>query len=99
VEAVMSQIRINRISAWVPVLCSALAFAIVMANIIARVTPQPDENTSAHLWQLLMAGQLPFVAGFVSTSDWRHWQRPAALLAIQFSAIVAAAVPVWIAGY
>jgi hypothetical protein len=95
----MSQIRVNRISAWVPLLCSAVAFAIVLANVFAQLPPQPDENTSAHLWQLLMVGQLPFVAAFVVTSDWRHWQRPAALLAIQLFAIVAAAVPVWLAGY
>ena len=95
----MTQVRVNRISAWVPLICSALAFTIVMANILARVPPQPDENTSAHLWQLLMAGQLPFVAVFAATSDWRHWQRPAGLLALQLVAIAAAAVPVWIAGY
>jgi len=95
----MTQTRVNRISAWLPLLCSALAFTIVMANIIARVPPQPDENASAHLWQLLMVGQLPFIAAFVATSDWRHWQRPATLLAAQLAAIIAAAVPVWIAGY
>jgi hypothetical protein len=95
----MTQARINRITAWVPLLCSALAFAIVMANIIARVPPQPDENASAHMWQLLMAGQLPFIAAFAITADWRHWQRAAGLLGLQALAIAAAMIPVWFAGY
>ena len=95
----MTQTRVNRISAWVPLLCSAFAFAIVMANIVARVPPQPDENTSAHLWQLLMVAQLPFILLFVATSDWARWRKPAALLLLQALGIVAAALPVWLAGY
>jgi cell division protein FtsW (lipid II flippase) len=95
----MTQARVNRISAWVPLLCSTLAFAVVMANIIARVPPQPDENASAHLWQLLMVVQLPFVAVFVATADWREWRRPAMFIALQAAAVLAAAVPVFLAGY
>ena len=95
----MTETRINRISVWVPLLCSGLAFAIVLANIIARVPPQPDENSSAHLWQLLMVAQLPFVALFLVTADWQRWQRSLTIAALQFAAIAAAAIPVWLAGY
>ncbi len=95
----MTAMSINRISAWVPLVCSGLAFAIVIANIIARVPPQPDENASAHLFQLLMIAQLPFITAFAATADWSRWIRPARLLGLQALAITVALVPVWLAGY
>lgn len=95
----MTHAQVNRIGAIVPLLCSTLAFAIVMANIIARVPPQPDENASAHLWQLLMVGQLPFIALFAATADWRHRATTLKVLILQAVAVAAAAVPVWLAGY
>lgn len=95
----MGAARLNRLSALVPLLCSALAFAIVMTNIVLRVPPQADENASAHLFQLLIAGQLPFVALFAATSDWHHWRPAARLLGLQFLAVAAALAPVLAAGY
>jgi hypothetical protein len=55
---------------------SGLALAIVILH-IAIVGParQPDEGAEAHLWQLLMAGQIPVIAYFVVSS---LPQRPAA---------------------
>jgi hypothetical protein len=95
----LTRAQANRIAIIVPFACSAIALAIVMANIIGRVPPQPDENTSAHLWQLLMAGQLPFIALFAATADWRRWVTPVRLLLMQATAFAAAAIPVWLAGY
>ena len=94
----MSRADVNRLSFVAPLAFSAAAFAIVIGNIIAGVRPQPDETASAHLWQLLMAGQLPIVAAFLVTSDWRtRW--PILLLGLQLAAFLAACLPVWIAGY
>jgi hypothetical protein len=95
----MDKAHLNRMSAWVPLMCSLLAFGIAMANILAGVPPQPDENASAHLWQLLIVLQLPLVVLFATTSDWSHWSRPARLLGLQASGIVLACVPVYLAGY
>jgi hypothetical protein len=67
----MTQARVSRIAAVLPLLCSALAFAVVMANILSGVRPEPDENASAHLWQLLMIAQLPLILLFAATADWR----------------------------
>ena len=91
--------RVNRFAAWSPFLCSGLAFGIVIANILAGVQPQPDENASAHLWQLLMVAQLAFMVVFIATADWTRPQRPRVIAGLQLAALVAAALPVWLAGY
>ena len=94
----MTRSTVNRITLVLPLVLSALAFALVMTNILLGVPPQPDENTSAHIWQLLMAAQLPLVVLFLVTAEWRSWS-PALLFGTQVAAIVAACFPVWAAGY
>lgn len=94
----MTQSGVNRVTAVAPLIFSAIALLIVMANIIARVPPQPDENASAHIWQLLMAGQLPIIGAFLATSDWRK-RSSRLIFAAQLAAFAAAAIPVWLAGY
>ena len=56
---------------------------------------QADEGTAAHMWQLLMAGQLPIIAFFAI--KWLPTEpRPTLLvLALQVSAALAAMFPVW----
>lgn len=52
-------------SAWLPLLMSLAALTLVLVH-LARfgVTYESDEGTAAHLFQLLMAGQVPVVAFF-----------------------------------
>ena len=57
----MTRTRLNRVTAILPLVFSALAFAIVMANLLSGVGPQRDETASAHLWQALMLVQLPLI--------------------------------------
>jgi len=48
---------------------SLAAISLILGHIaIFGVSRQPDEGTAAHLWQLLMVGQLPIVAFFAVTS-------------------------------
>ena len=94
----MMQARVNRVTSVAPLIFSAIAFAIVMANIITRVPPQPDENASAHVWQLLMVGQLPIIIAFLATSDWGN-RSTKLIFAAQIAAFAAAVIPVWLAGY
>jgi hypothetical protein len=56
---------------------------------------QADEGTAAHIWQLLMAGQVPAIAFFVI--KWLPVAPRQALLvlALQVGAAVAAMFPVW----
>lgn len=94
----MTRGDVNRASLALSLLFSALAVAVVGANIIAGVQPQPDENTSAHIWQLLMLAQLPLMALFLATARWRDMS-PALLFGAQLAAMFIACVPVWMAGY
>jgi hypothetical protein len=52
-------------SAFVPVALSLAALGTVLLH-LARfgVTHEPDEGAAAHIWQLLMAVQLPVIAFF-----------------------------------
>lgn len=91
--------RVNRFAGWIPFVCAGLALGIVMANILAGVQPQRDEDASAHLWQLLMVAQLGFMVVFAATADWRRPQRPTLVTVLQLAALAAAALPVWLTGY
>jgi hypothetical protein len=93
----MTRTEVNRAAGIIPLVFSALAFGIVIANVIARVPPQPDEDASAHLWQLLMAAQLPLLIVF-ATADWRKGST-GLLLTAQLLAVGLACLPVWLAGY
>jgi hypothetical protein len=60
------------------------------------VSPTGDEGTAAHLWQLLVAAQLPVIAYFAV-----RWFRVApheagVVIAVQICALVAAAAPVFL---
>lgn len=94
----MMQSRVARLTSIAPLILSSIAFVIVLANIIARVPPQLDENASAHAWQLLMAGQFSIIAMFLATSAWRDRSTKLILIA-QLAAFAGAAAPVWWAGY
>ena len=76
---------------------SVLALATVLVYVAINGTArQEDEGTAAHLWQLLMAAQTPFIAFFAIT--WLpQAPRPAlAVLALQLAAGLAAAAPVFL---
>lgn len=84
-------------SALVPIAMSLAALALVLGHIaMVGTARQADEGTEAHLWQLLMAGQLPIIALFAITSLPRAPRRTLWVLALQSSAALAAAAPVFI---
>jgi len=75
---------------------SVAALAVVLPHIaIFGAVHEPDEGTAAHLWQLLMAGQVPVVAYF--GAKWLPQAPGPALrvLALQAVAILAACGPVY----
>jgi hypothetical protein len=52
-------------AAYLPLAMSLVALAIVLGHVaIYGVVHEADEGTAAHLWQLLMAAQVPVVAFF-----------------------------------
>ena len=90
---------VNRVLMVVPVLFSVLALALVLGNVAAGVPPQDDEGTSAHLFQLLIAAQLPLVILFLATSDWTRRTRLLLALTVQALAVAAALGSLAWAGY
>ena len=92
----MEAALLRRPSAYLPIAMSIAALAIVMAYAAMFGTArQADEGTAAHLWQVLMAGQLP-VIGFFAIKWLPTEPRQALLvLALQVAAALAAMFPVW----
>lgn len=87
---------LKRPSALIPVAMSLAALAIVIGYAaIFGTARQADEGTAAHVWQLLMAGQVPVVAFFAIKWLRAEPRRALPVLALQVGAALAAMFPVW----
>ncbi len=76
---------------------SLAGLGIVIGHIVFVGTArQADEGTEAHLWQLLMAGQLPVIAFFAISWLPRAPRQALFVLALQSACVVAAAAPVFL---
>jgi hypothetical protein len=76
----------------------ATALALLLGSIVARsgvVVRDGDEGAIAHIWQLLMAGQLPLLANFVIRWLPRVPRQTLFVLALQICAALAALAPVY----
>jgi hypothetical protein len=92
----MQTALLRRPSALVPVAMSVAALAIVMVYAAIHGTArQADEGTAAHLWQLLMAGQVPVIAFFAFKWFPAQPRQASLVLAFQIGAAIAAMFPVW----
>lgn len=92
----MQTALLRRPSALVPLAMSVAALAIVMVYAAIHGTArQADEGTAAHLWQLLMAGQVPAIAFFAFRWFPVQPRQASLVLALQIGAAVAAMFPVW----
>ncbi len=92
----MDHALLTRPSALVPVGMSLAALAIVVTYATLFGTArQADEGTAAHLWQLLMAGQVPVIAFFAVRWVPARPKPGLAILALQIVAALAAMFPVW----
>ncbi|TMF30835.1 MAG: hypothetical protein E6I25_02420 [Chloroflexi bacterium] len=87
-------------SALIPMAMSIAALTLVLGHIAMFGTArQADEGTAAHLWQLLMAGQLPII-GFFAIKWFPRTPGPALLvLVLQAIAGLAAAAPVFLLNF
>jgi hypothetical protein len=97
-ESVFSLIR--KPSAFVPLVMSAAALALLLIAIVAHtgMVRDRDEGAVAHLWQLLMAGQSPLLAYFVFRWLPRVPRQAFAVLVLQSGAALAAMAPVYLLG-
>ena len=92
---------VRKPSAYLPLAMSLMALALLagayafsVATGHGGLTREPDEGAIAHLWQLLMAGQLPVLAFFAIRWLPRAPQQALAVLALQAAAVLAAMAPV-----
>jgi hypothetical protein len=82
-------------SAAIPLGMSAGAFVTVLVHIISiGANPAADEGTTAHLFQILLAGQAPFVAFFALKWLPRMPSEAMLVIAAQAAAALIALAPV-----
>jgi hypothetical protein len=88
----------TRPTALIPIAMSLVALAILVLALVfgLGVSNDGDEGTAAHLWQLLMLGQLPIVAFFAISWVPREPRNAILVLAIQFAAAFASAASVFL---
>jgi len=86
----------KRPSAFLPIVMSLLAVTVVGIHVASSGTaPQSDEGTAAHLWQLLMAAQIPIVVFFLIRWARRVPRAALPVFAVQIAAATAALAPVY----
>lgn len=89
-------------SAFVPLAMSVTALAMLLCDLaiygVAHELAQTDEGTVAHLWQILMAGQLPIVAFFAIKWLPRAPKQAIPVVALQVAAVLASMAPVYFLG-
>jgi hypothetical protein len=89
-------VLLKRPSAFLPVVMSVAALTVVLvAAVFFGAVREADEGTAAHLWQLLIAGQLPVVAFFAFKWLPRAPRAALPVLAVQIVALLAALAPVY----
>jgi hypothetical protein len=88
----------TRASAIVPIAMSLAALGVLAAALLLGwgQSRDGDEGTAAHLWQLLMAGQLPVIAYFALRWLSVAPREGVIVLTAQIGAAFAAAAPVFL---
>ena len=89
--------KLRRPSALIPLAMSIAALSLVLGHMaIYGVARQADEGAAAHVWQLLMAGQIPVIAFFAIKWLPRTPGQARLVLGLQAVAVLAAAAPVFL---
>ena len=89
-------------SAFLPLAMSITALTMLLVVIAhgylsgSPAVREPDEGTVAHLWQILMAGQMPILAFFAIKWLPRAPKQTLYVLALQAGAALASMAPVFL---
>jgi hypothetical protein len=84
-------------SAFLPVTMSLIALAtLFVAFVTGGLVRETDEGTAAHIWQLLMGGQIPIVAYFAIKWLPQAPREALYVLALQVGVALAALAPVYL---
>ncbi|MDE3073571.1 MAG: hypothetical protein KGJ63_12680 [Pseudomonadota bacterium] len=89
---------LRRPSAFLPLAMSVAALVLALGHVAmagAGAAHQADEGAAAHVFQLLIAGQVPIVAFFAIKWLPRAPRFSLPVLALQFAAVAAALAPVY----
>ena len=90
---------VRKPSGVVPIVMSALAFVTVISAVaLFGARHEPDEGAAAHIFQLLIAGQLPFLGWFAFHWLRRDFRSAVSVIGLQIAAIAVALFPVWYFG-
>ena len=85
----MDRSKIALISATVCIVMSAQAFLVeVLALTTGWDRGLKDEGAAAHIFQLLIVCQLPFILAFLATADWRRLKSVLPPVALEATALV-----------
>ena len=84
----------NRACATAPIVMSTLASLLAFFGGVTAVGGADDEGTLAHVFQLLIVAQVPFIVGFLATADWRRARRIGLTAALHLAAVAFAFAPV-----
>ena len=88
---------IRKPSAFLPIAMSLAALAVIFIHIALHGTaPQADEGTAAHLWQFLMALQIPVIVFFAIRWLPQTPKHALLILVLQLVAVLAALAPVFL---
>ncbi len=87
---------IRQPSAFLPVTMSLVALALVLGHVaLFGVVHEADEGTVAHIWQILMAMQVPIMAFFAIMYVPQKPKQALLVLALQIAAALTACAPVF----
>jgi DNA-binding CsgD family transcriptional regulator len=93
----LMKILMKNPSAFLPLVMSLGALTVIGLFILLHGTaPQADEGTAAHVWQLLMAAQVPIILFFAIKWLPRSPRQAAPILVLQAGAALAAMAPVFL---
>ena len=92
----MNVTLLKRPAGWLPLAMSGAAIAVLLLR-IAFVGTQPaaDEGTAAHLWQLLIGGQLPVMLYFAIRCVPEAPLQALRVLGFQIAGVALACAPVF----
>ncbi|HEV7489766.1 MAG TPA: hypothetical protein VGO25_03105 [Rhodanobacteraceae bacterium] len=95
----MNLTKLKHPSAFAPILMSLAALILVLWHVaVSGVAREADEGTAAHLFQLLMAGQVPLVAFFVVKYFRSSPGQTFSIIGLQIAVALLALAPVFILG-
>ena len=96
----MNRWIVNHPSAWLPIAMSLAAIGVLLVHVVLfGAARQADEGTAAHLWQILMAAQVPLVAFFAIQWLPRAPRQALLVLLLQAGAALAALAPVFLLNF